>query len=230
MPTPASSNVLPDRAFDAAAARRAARRGGSGALCGVDEAGRGPLAGPVAAAAVVLHRGARIDGLDDSKQLTAEAREALYLEIMAKATVAVAFASALTIDRLNIRGATLWAMLRAVRGLGVVPALILIDGRDVPEGLAATAEPVIGGDALSPSIAAASIVAKVTRDRLMCRLGALLPDYGFEHHKGYATPAHRDALVQFGPTIHHRRSFAPVRCLLGEAAAGEDADQPRLAF
>jgi len=215
MAEPTRCVACADPAFDADVAGRVlGRHGGRHAVCGVDEAGRGPLAGPVAVAAVVFEHGLGVDGLADSKVLEPEAREALFEEIMAKAAVAVVFASAARIDRLNIRGATLWAMARAVACLGVAPSLVLVDGRDLPDGLSAPAEAVIGGDALSPSIAAASIVAKVTRDRLMCRLGAAFPAYGFESHKGYGTAAHREALRVHGPTVHHRRSFAPVRLLL----------------
>lgn len=180
-------------------------------ICGVDEAGRGPLAGPVVASAVVLDRAQPIDGLADSKTLTAEERERLFAEIVARAWVVTVLATPARIDRMNIRAATLWAMSRAVRGLYVEPTLVLVDGRDKPPDIDARVLPVIGGDGRSPAIAAASIVAKVTRDRLMVRLGAADPRYGFEKHKGYATPAHTDALWRYGPSQCHRFSFAPVR-------------------
>lgn len=185
-------------------------------VAGVDEAGRGPLAGPVVAAAVVLDPHAIPDGLDDSKRLTPERRDELFAEIVATASFAVAVATVSRIDRDNIHHATLWAMAKACRTLAVRPAAALIDGRHCPQ-ITCEARAVIGGDGLSQSIAAASIIAKVTRDRLMIRLGRRFPLYGFERHKGYGTPEHLDALARLGPTPHHRRSFAPVRELLPEA-------------
>ena len=183
-------------------------------VIGVDEAGRGPLAGPVVAAAVVLCKPCP-GGLDDSKRLDAAAREALYEKICASAQVAVAFGSCARIDRDNILRASLWALARAVAALPVAPQLVFVDGRDRIE-VACDCEAVIGGDGLVASIAAASIVAKVTRDRLMARLGACHPGYGFERHMGYAVPEHVRALNALGPTAHHRRSFAPVRALCGQ--------------
>jgi len=188
-------------------------------VAGCDEAGRGPLAGPVVAAAVVLDPQRIPRGLNDSKKLDAAAREKLYAKICASADVAVAFGSTARIDRDNILRASLWALARAVRSLSVKPKLVFVDGRDRID-VPCDCEAVIGGDALVLSVAAASIVAKVTRDRLMQRLGLVHPEYGFERHMGYAVPEHRAALSKFGPTIHHRRSFAPVRLW------GEDEELP----
>ena len=188
---------------------RAALKRGIWPVAGCDEAGRGPLAGPVVAAAVILDPRRVPRGLDDSKKLDPAARERLYGRICATAEVAVAFAPPARIDRDNILRASLWALARAVAGLPVKPRLVFVDGRDrIDTNCDCVA--VVAGDAIVASIAAASIVAKVTRDRLMTRLGLLYPGYGFEHHKGYSVPAHFDALARLGPTIHHRRSFAPV--------------------
>ena len=205
------------------ARERAALRRGLGPVAGCDEAGRGPLAGPVVAAAVILDPGRIPKGLDDSKRLTAAQREALYTQICAVAHVAVACAPPLRIDGDNIREASLWALARAVNALPVTPRLVFVDGRD-RIACGCECKPVIGGDGLLVSIAAASIVAKVTRDRLMARLGLAHPGYGFERHMGYSVPEHFDALARLGPTIHHRRSFAPVAALLGEPIA--DAVDP----
>jgi ribonuclease HII len=183
-------------------------------IAGVDEAGRGPLAGPVVAAAVVLDADAIPSGLADSKVLSAAARERLYDAICASADLAIAFASAMTVDRINIRLASLDAMRRAVLGLGVAADAALIDGRDVPAGLLLPADAVIGGDARSLSVAAASIVAKVTRDRLMARCEPVFAGYGLAAHKGYPTVAHREALKRLGPSRLHRKTFAPVRACL----------------
>lgn len=180
-------------------------------VAGVDEAGRGPLAGPVTAAAVILDPDDIPDGLDDSKALTAERREELFGQIVAKATVASACASAAEIDRFNIRGATLIAMRRAVAALGVAPEYVLVDGRDVPPGCACQASAVIGGDAASLSIAAASIVAKVVRDRMMRRACLAFPGYGFSKHMGYGTAAHLAAIAALGPSPLHRMTFAPLK-------------------
>jgi len=180
-------------------------------VCGVDEAGRGPLAGPVVVAAVVLPRDRRIDGIADSKVLDAECREAVFEEIVRKAAVATVAVGSRRIDAMNIRAATLWGMARAVAALPVAPTVALVDGRDVPPGLAVRARALVGGDGRSSAVAAASIVAKVTRDRLMTRLASVYPGYGFERHKGYATPEHRAALAALGPCPQHRFSFAPVR-------------------
>ena len=186
-------------------------------VAGVDEAGRGPLAGPVVAAAVVLDAGAIPAGLADSKALSAAARERLYEAICASADLAVAFASAATVDRINIRMATLDAMRRAVLGLCSAADAALIDGRDVPAGLALPASAVIGGDARSVSVAAASIIAKVTRDRLMARCEPAFTGYGLAAHKGYPTAAHRAALTRLGPSRLHRLTFGPVRACLERA-------------
>ncbi len=187
---------------------REAFAAGAGWVAGVDEVGRGPLAGPVGVAAVILDPQDLPDGLDDSKALPEARRDALRPVIFAKAiSVSVAFASAEEIDRFNIRGATLRAMARAVGALHVRPDLALIDGRDVPDGLVCPARPIVGGDALSLSIAAASIVAKTTRDALMRNLGRDYPGYGFGDHAGYPTAFHRSALVRLGPCPYHRRSF-----------------------
>jgi len=183
-------------------------------IAGVDEAGRGPLAGPVVAAAVVLDANAIPPGLADSKTLSATARERLYDAICASADLAVAFASATTVDQINIRMASLDAMRRAVLGLGVAADAALIDGRDVPAGLPLPADAVIGGDARSLSVAAASIIAKVTRDRLMARCEPVFSGYGLAAHKGYPTAIHRSALTRLGPTRLHRMTFAPVKACL----------------
>ncbi len=184
-------------------------------VAGCDEAGRGPLAGPVVAAAVILDPRRIPRGLDDSKKLTAAEREQLYERICATAQVSVAFGSRARIDRDNIRGASLWALARAVDALPVRPKLVLVDGIDrIQVGCDCVA--VISGDALVLSIAAASIVAKVVRDRLMVQVGAAHPGYGFERHKGYAVPEHCRALTRLGPTVHHRRSFAPVAIAFGD--------------
>jgi ribonuclease HII len=184
-------------------------------VAGCDEAGRGPLAGPVVAAAVILDPDRIPRGLNDSKKLDHEERERLYAKICATAEVAVAFGSTDRIDRDNILRASLWALARAVRALPVRPKLVFVDGRDRIE-VSCDCQAVVSGDAILASIAAASIVAKVTRDRLMTRLGLLYPGYGFEHHKGYSVPAHFEALARLGPTIHHRRSFAPVAAAYGD--------------
>ena len=177
-------------------------------MAGVDEVGRGPLAGPVGVAAVILDPDDLPEGLDDSKVLAAPAREFLCEIIFAKAlSVSVAFASVEEIDLFNIRGAALRAMARAVAALSVRPHFALIDGRDLPDGLICPGRPIIDGDALSMSIAAASIVAKTMRDALMRNLGVEYPQYGFAEHVGYATVRHRQALASAGPCPYHRRSF-----------------------
>lgn len=178
-------------------------------VAGCDEAGRGPLAGPVVAAAVILDPDRIPRGIDDSKRLTAEERERLFDKICATAQVSVAVASRSRIDRDNILRASLWALKRAVMALPEQPRHVFVDGRDRLD-TACDCEAVIGGDGIVLSIAAASIVAKVTRDRLMCALAQDCPGYGFEQHKGYAVPEHLDALNRLGPTIHHRSFFAPV--------------------
>jgi ribonuclease HII len=181
-------------------------------VCGVDEAGRGPLAGPVVAAAVIFDPAKPIiRGLDDSKVLTANKREALYDKIVERALAyCVASATVEEIDSLNILHATMLAMKRAVEGLAVVPTLVKVDGNRCPT-LSIRSEAVIGGDALVKSISAASILAKVTRDRMLVELHHTYPMYGFDAHAGYGTPQHLAALREHGPCEHHRRSFAPVR-------------------
>ena len=192
-------------------------------IAGCDEAGRGPLAGPVVAAAVVLDPKRIPRGLNDSKKLDAATREALYEKICASAQVAVAFGSTDRIDRDNILRASLWALARAVKALPVRPKLVFVDG-NIKIDCGCDCQAVVSGDALGASIAAASIVAKVTRDRLMKRLGLAHPGYGFERHMGYSVPEHFAALARLGPTIHHRRSFAPVAAKL--AALGGASDEP----
>ena len=192
---------------------RRALNGGFFPVAGCDEAGRGPLAGPVVAAAVILDPARIPRGLNDSKKLDAAAREALYEKICASAQVAVAFGSTGRIDRDNILRASLWALARAVKALPVRPKLVFVDGNQKID-CGCDCQAVVSGDALVASIAAASIVAKVTRDRLMRRLGLEHPGYGFERHMGYSVPEHFAALARLGPTIHHRRSFAPVAARL----------------
>jgi ribonuclease HII len=182
-------------------------------VAGVDEAGCAPLAGPVVAAAVVLDRRRIPKGIDDSKKLSPQMRESLYAAITAGARWAVGIADVARIDTDNILNARLWAMARAVEALDLEPQLALVDGNRAP-GTMCRVLTVIGGDAISLSIAAASIIAKVTRDRLMCELDRECPGYGFAKHKGYGTPAHHVALSSLGPSPHHRRSFAPVRMLI----------------
>lgn len=183
---------------------------------GVDEAGRGPLAGPVVAAAVILAPAGEPAGLDDSKRLTAARREQLAVEIRSESLAwAVAWADRAEIDMLNILEATLLAMRRAVLGLAVVPARVLVDGNRAPRldcyGRRLETHAVVRGDASVPAISAASILAKVTRDAMMRESDALYPGYGFGQHKGYGTSLHRDRLREHGPCDLHRRSFAPVR-------------------
>ncbi|MEJ1969623.1 MAG: ribonuclease HII [Rhizomicrobium sp.] len=185
-----------------------------GPVAGVDEAGRGPLAGPVVAAAVILAKGSIPKGLNDSKQLDAETREELYGQIMLKAVaVGVGEAGVDEIDLINIRQATHMAMARAIRALAHAPAFALVDGNDAP-ALPCPCDTIVDGDAKSVSIAAASIIAKVTRDRLMAALHDQHPHYGWITNKGYGTPEHLSALTRHGPCHHHRRSFAPVHNIL----------------
>lgn len=193
--------------------KRAVRRGAT-LVAGVDEAGRGPLAGPVVVAAVILNRRRIPEGLNDSKQLSADRRAELYNEILDSATVSVVAAPTSIIAELNILHATMWAMRRAVMGLSLLPDHVLIDGNTVPKGMPCATEAVIDGDALSLSIAAASIVAKVTRDRIMCELALDHPVYAWESNKGYNTASHRAGLVRHGPCRHHRRSFSTVAKML----------------
>ncbi len=181
-----------------------------GLVAGVDEAGRGPLAGPVVAAAVILDELHPIAGLNDSKKLSAARREALFDEIRAKALCcSVAEATVEEIDRLNILQATMLAMRRAVQGLRLKPAKVLVDGNRLPP-LDVLAEAIVGGDAKVAAISAASILAKVTRDRQLVELHVQHPEYGFDRHKGYGTADHLAALRRHGPLPVHRRSFAPV--------------------
>jgi len=200
--------------------RRAINRGVF-PVAGCDEAGRGPLAGPVVAAAVVLDPQRIPRGLNDSKKLDAAEREKLYEKICATAQVAVAFGAVERIDRDNILRASLWALARAVRGLPVQPKLVFVDGNQKID-CGCDCEAVVSGDALVVSVAAASIVAKVTRDRLMTRLGLAHPGYGFERHMGYSVPEHFAALARLGPTIHHRKSFAPVAAKLASLGSASD--------
>ncbi|MFC3683633.1 ribonuclease HII [Hydrogenophaga luteola] len=190
-----------------------------GLVAGVDEAGRGPLAGPVVAAAVILDDHKPIKGLADSKKLTALRREKLFDEIRAKALCcSVALATVEEIDRLNILQATMLAMQRAVKGLRLKPAKVLVDGNRLPV-LDVVAEAIVSGDALVQAISAASILAKVTRDRMLDELHAQHPLYGFDRHKGYGTAQHLAALRKHGPLPAHRRSFAPVAQAMQERGA-----------
>jgi ribonuclease HII len=193
---------------------RKAMRRGAGPVCGIDEAGRGPWAGPVVAAAVVLDPRRIPEGLDDSKKLTEARREALFTAITASAQVGIGIAEVERIDRDNILAATMWAMGEAVAQLAEKPKLVIIDGNRSPR-LKCKSRTIVKGDAKCLSIAAASIVAKVTRDRMMIALAREMPGYGFERHKGYGTPEHQDALRRLGVTAHHRRSFNPVQLALG---------------
>ncbi|HEX3982338.1 MAG TPA: ribonuclease HII [Acidisoma sp.] len=201
-----------------------------GRVAGVDEVGRGPLAGPVVAAAVVFPRGVprKLAGLlDDSKKLTAERRELAYAALRSAAAIeiGVGAASVTEIEHINILRASHLAMQRAVRRLPQPPDLALVDGNMAPL-FPCGAQCVVGGDATSLSIAAASIIAKVIRDRLMARLGRRFPHYGWDRNAGYGTPAHCQALVEVGVTIHHRRAFAPVRALLQESLLLDLPEEP----
>ena len=187
---------------------------GRGPVAGIDEAGRGPWAGPVVAAAVILDEERIPDGIGDSKMLEPEVREVLFQRIMACARVGIGIADVDRIDRDNILNATMWAMSEAVAALADPPRLALVDGNRAPM-LGCMVRTVVKGDARCLSIAAASIIAKVTRDRLMMDLGRAWPVYGFERHKGYGTPEHKSALDRHGPSPHHRRSFRPVQLALG---------------
>ncbi len=191
-----------------------AMREGSKLVAGIDEAGRGPWAGPVVAAAVVLDPTSIPDGLNDSKRLTEARREALFAPIMASAKVGIGIAEVERIDRDNILQATFWAMAQALEQIDGV-ALALVDGNRAPK-LPCPVQTIVAGDARSLSIAAASIIAKVTRDRIMLAHDAAYPLYGFARHKGYGTAQHQEALKRLGPTPLHRRSFAPVAALLAQ--------------
>lgn len=199
----------PDYSYEQAALARGATR-----VAGVDEVGRGPLAGPVTAAAVVLDSDNIPPGMNDSKVLSAKKREALYDVILAVADVSIAHASVEEIDDLNILRASHLAMERAVAGLKTAPDHLLIDGNMIPRGLTGSTEAVIKGDAKSLSISAASIVAKICRDRIMWDLAQQFPGYGWETNAGYPSKSHREALQNLGVTPHHRRSFKPVHNIL----------------
>ncbi len=201
---------------------------GDGPVAGIDEAGRGPLAGPVVAAAVVLDPRSLPDGVDDSKKLDEKARDRLLAAILESgAKIGIGIADVARIDAMNILRATMWAMSEAVARLEVAPRLVLVDGNRLPV-LPCRGQAIVGGDARCLSIAAASIVAKVTRDRIMLDLARAVPGYGFERHKGYGTPEHLSALAKLGPTPHHRMSFKPVRVAFeaGQQAAGPVRTEP----
>jgi ribonuclease HII len=188
---------------------------GGGPIVGIDEAGRGPWAGPVVAAAVVLDPENLPSGIADSKQLDPDQRAVVYQRIKSHAVAfGIAIADPDRIDRDNILNATLWAMGEAVKQISFKPKLALVDGNKLPR-LSFQARAIVKGDAKCLSIAAASILAKVTRDRIMIELGRTCPGYGFERHKGYGTPEHKDAIARLGVTPYHRRSFKPVQLALG---------------
>ena len=198
--------------FDRRLLRRHKLRGQS--LAGLDEVGRGPLAGPVVASAVILHRTSFTTPIDDSKRLTPRAREAAYRQILSSADIGIGFVDPEEIDRLKIQAACQLAMLRALKRLPLSPALVLIDGIWVPSGCPFPSVPIVHGDSRSLVIACASIVAKVVRDRLMRRIHRLLPVYGFHRHKGYGTAEHLQALRTVGPSFLHRYSFQPVKGII----------------
>jgi ribonuclease HII len=198
----------PDFSFELDAQRR-----GHSVICGIDEAGRGPWAGPVVAAAVVLDPACIPKGLNDSKKLNETMREKLFGEIVTCAVVGIGIGNEARIDRDNILAATLWAMAEAVGHLTIMPDLALVDGNRPPK-LFCQVQTIVEGDAKSLSIAAASIVAKVTRDRLMVDLHSKYPVYGFARHKGYGTAEHHAVLLAHGPCPHHRKSFKPIAILL----------------
>ena len=197
----------PDFSFESAAPRP---------VCGIDEAGRGPWAGPVVAAAVILDPDAIPAGLDDSKRLTAQRREELFAELERGAIIGIGRASVEEIATMNILQASFLAMRRAVAGLGHRPALALVDGGILPPGLPCPARAIVGGDGLALSIAAASIIAKVARDRIMVALSQQFPGYGWETNMGYGTRGHCEGLARLGVSPHHRRSFEPVHKMLCE--------------
>jgi ribonuclease HII len=194
----------PDFSFELAAQKQ-----GHSVICGIDEAGRGPWAGPVVAAAVILDPRNIPSGLNDSKKLKEAQREKLFAEIMASSRVGVGVGDEARIDSDNILATTLWAMNEAVCNLNQVPHFALVDGNRAPK-LSCPVQTIVSGDARSLSIAAASIIAKVTRDRIMVVLHEKFPGYGFARHKGYGTAFHQAALLELGPCIHHRKSFAPI--------------------
>ena len=197
-----------------------------GPVAGIDEAGRGPWAGPVAVAAVILNPDRIPEGLNDSKVLTPEAREDRYAEIIATAIVSVVIGHVRRIDRDNILQASLWGMRVAYRGLGVPVGAALIDGNIIPKRFPCPARAVIGGDGLSLSVAAASIVAKVTRDRMMVKLSRRYRRYAWDSNKGYGTREHAAAIEKHGVCTHHRRSFSPIERALRLLAAGTDLPVP----
>lgn len=204
------ANLFPDFSLELSA---------GGIVAGVDEAGRGPWAGPVVAGAVILDQNRLPNGINDSKKLSSAKREALYEEILQNARTGVGISSVEEIDEINILEATKLAMQRAVAMLGNIDInLVLIDGNKAP-ALAYKTQTVIGGDAKSLSIAAASIIAKVTRDRIMCELAQIHPEYNWENNSGYGTKKHIEALAQYGVTKHHRKSYKPIRELLEQMAA-----------
>jgi ribonuclease HII len=205
-----------DSAFPHFDFERAAFGRGHACIAGIDEAGRGPWAGPVVAAAVILDPDVLPLGVNDSKRLTPEKREELYDVIVSVAEVGIGITDVAVIDRDNILQATYAAMIQAVAGLKRTPQIAFIDGNRAPK-LTCLTETIIEGDGQCLSIAAASIVAKVTRDRMMIDLDRECPGYGFAQHKGYGTPEHQAALSRLGPSVHHRRSFEPIR-ILYEAA------------
>ncbi|WP_234854838.1 ribonuclease HII [Paracoccus everestensis] len=204
--------TLPDFSTELAALSRGARR-----IAGVDEVGRGPLAGPVTAAAVVLDPGNIPEGLNDSKKLTARRREALAAWLADHCDHCIVHVGVEEIDRLNIYHAAHLAMCKAVAGLKTAPCLALVDGNRVPRDLSCPGQAIVAGDARCVTIAAASILAKVARDRLMVDLAQQYPGYGWEANAGYATPAHKRALLDLGVTPYHRRSFEPVHNILCKA-------------
>ncbi|MGB8314442.1 MAG: ribonuclease HII [Aestuariivirga sp.] len=203
-----NDSSAPDFSFELAAHGQGFSR-----VCGIDEAGRGPWAGPVVAAAVILDPKNIPAGLNDSKKLKESQREKLFAELLASARVGVGIGDEARIDRNNILATTLWAMAEAVRNLAEPPHFALVDGNRAPK-LSCAVQTIVAGDARSLSIAAASIIAKVTRDRIMKALDGEFPGYGFARHKGYGTAIHHAALLQLGPCVHHRKSFAPIAKLL----------------
>jgi ribonuclease HII len=207
------SSLLPNFDFERSALTRGFAR-----VAGIDEAGRGPWAGPVVAAAVILDPDDLPEGLNDSKKLIPARRAELHDIILAKAEVGIGIVDVAVIDRDNILQATYAAMIQAVTALASAPLFALVDGNRAPK-LACPVETVIEGDGKCLSIAAASIIAKVTRDRMMVDLDQQYPGYGFAKHKGYGTAEHQEALARFGPTTHHRRSFEPIRVLFETATA-----------
>jgi ribonuclease HII len=205
-PTKSKEKIIPDFSLEMKALQKGIRY-----IAGVDEAGRGPLAGPVVAAAVILDPNDIPEGLNDSKALSHKKRLILYDSIIEKAHVSIASASPKRIDVMNIRQASLWAMRKAILSLCPEADFALIDGRDAISNLPIPCKAVIKGDARSLSIAAASIIAKVSRDKIMTSLARHYPEYGIEKHMGYPTAMHREALDRLGPTVQHRTSFSPVR-------------------